>query len=360
MWETIWKSLFYYLLPENEDRSSTMKHLITFTLLKLFFMIDNYYCMKLLMNQNKLSKSQNKIAGSDRIVNGVEAADGAYPFYVQVFMPGFTCGGTIISEREVLTAAHCVYDEEHDVWVNASDLQIRSGDFTYSKWDERTSSMVHFVDNYTKLQFNRSNPGDGYDIVLLYTDADIQMDAYRQPLSKICNQTVPADNSNNKSGSNPTGRKLTIIGLGQTDSRTGARPEKLMEADLPGEEDENMCRANFDSNEPKGSAICVRIAQDLKSFCFGDSGGPLLQKDEATNKVLCLYGVTSYFGGKNCGEIGHYNVFERVSFYMPLLKPEPSGINGTWEKRPYPSKDFSIKISLCRFCMAVSIASLLI
>jgi secreted trypsin-like serine protease len=45
-----------------------------------------------------------------RIVGGVEAVPGAWPWQVYIEAGGFACGGSLIDARWVLTAAHCVVD----------------------------------------------------------------------------------------------------------------------------------------------------------------------------------------------------------------------------------------------------------
>ena len=44
---------------------------------------------------------------NDRIINGVEAIENSWPWIVRMSFGAFMCGGTILSENLIVTAAHC-------------------------------------------------------------------------------------------------------------------------------------------------------------------------------------------------------------------------------------------------------------
>ena len=67
--------------------------------------------------------SKNHI--SNRIVNGKEAPLGAFPYQVSLRKDfRHRCGGSIINNRWILTAAHCV--QEYDISLNKIILLLKN------------------------------------------------------------------------------------------------------------------------------------------------------------------------------------------------------------------------------------------
>merc|ERR1711963_1179029 len=64
-------------------------------------------------------------AQQDKIVGGVEATPHEFPWQVGLFFDGYFCGGSIISEKYILTAAHCadgVFSHEVVIELTRSEI----------------------------------------------------------------------------------------------------------------------------------------------------------------------------------------------------------------------------------------------
>ena len=63
------------------------------------------------------------------IFSGKPAEKQSYPFLVKVYMDKFFCGGTLITPKAVLTAAHCLHHEDEDRWALNNEISIKTADF---------------------------------------------------------------------------------------------------------------------------------------------------------------------------------------------------------------------------------------
>ncbi len=63
-----------------------------------------------------------------RIVGGVPASADDAPYQVAIFLPTTFCGGTMVTDRVVITAAHCVADI-----ARASDIEVAAGELRLSR-----------------------------------------------------------------------------------------------------------------------------------------------------------------------------------------------------------------------------------
>ena len=84
-------------------------------------------------NCGKFSKAKDRTLQNTRIYNGRDADHEDYPW--QIFLkivptkwgtPSW-CGGSLISRKHILTAAHCFFDSKTKLWVsNSNDLMCKT------------------------------------------------------------------------------------------------------------------------------------------------------------------------------------------------------------------------------------------
>ena len=81
-----------------------------------------------------------------RIVNGVEAKPNTWPWLVLMQSDESKCGGTIISEQYILTAAHCCTDVKYHLDVNTISFVAGEHDLTEeSVFEQRVNAQELFV-----------------------------------------------------------------------------------------------------------------------------------------------------------------------------------------------------------------------
>ena len=66
---------------------------------------------------------------------GSKPASHGYPFFVLIEVSGKTCGGTLITNDAVLTAAKCLYVESESRWAFSEEVNVLKSDFTIRNWD---------------------------------------------------------------------------------------------------------------------------------------------------------------------------------------------------------------------------------
>jgi secreted trypsin-like serine protease len=232
--------------------------------------------------------AQAKPQAQPRIINGHPASAGEYPAQGVLSQTpfGFICGGTLVSNRYFLTAAHCVTDEKTGVVLPASQFSVRLGStdrdagqqFTFSALDRNSDFNPDTLDNDTAL-FTLSSPAPAAD----------------EPIRLVT------------TGENPlwsAGRQATIVGWGETGSGVS---QTLLETTAPMRSDLDCGNAYGTAADGFHSTTMVCAGDGSTDTCQGDSGGPLMVSD---GSFLILAGVTSW--GIGCAEAAHPGVYTRL------------------------------------------------
>lgn len=222
------------------------------------------------------------------IVNGSDAALGTFPYQASVYkgMP-FICGGSIISEKHVLTAAHCVScGRSFEVGVGSVHLAQQQKHPVEKK-------IVH----------------PKYDPELFLCDIGILV--LKSPLvfsNSIKAIALPKDNDKVRDST-----MMVASGWGRTRSVTSL---KFVYVPIV---DHKKCVDNYKDADMLVTEqdICAGyLGTGGKDTCQGDSGGPLVASDK-------LYGVTSR--GIGCASPTYPGVYASVTYFRKWIK-EQTGI----------------------------------
>lgn len=224
-----------------------------------------------------------------RIVGGTDAAIEDWPWQVSLQQGGrHTCGGSLVSPRWVVTAAHCFASSKKELSV----WRVVSGR-TYM-----TSLGGSYVDRII-LNGDYDQGGTDYDIAMMRLSSPISVGDARNP---VC---LPP-----KSLNLPAKTPLTVTGWGYLEENGNVSPS-LQKASVP-----LIDRATCSSPTVYGSAItqrmiCAGFLEGNVDACQGDSGGPLVHH---MSPKWHLVGVVSW--GVGCARARRPGVYSNVEEFL--------------------------------------------
>ncbi|UJR32136.1 hypothetical protein I4U23_019604 [Adineta vaga] len=246
---------------------------------------------------------------TDRIIGGFESIPHSWPWIVSIRKRTTDkplgipiCGGTLISERHILTAAHCFYDtlvnekKSIDNYLFIIGAHYSTDTHVYSDSVVRlTASLIIIHEKYNS--FRQTD-----DIAL--AELEEKVDFENNHLGAIC---LPK-----QSELNPSDGTLTVaVGWGRLFETSQHSSDTLQQVILVIEEGQQCDRIK--SGSQMNSQLCAgslhtEISRDT---CHGDSGGPLMTR--TVDDLWEIVGITSY--GKGCGRLNEFGVYTRVNIH---------------------------------------------
>uniref|UniRef100_A0A8C0J9F9 Peptidase S1 domain-containing protein n=1 Tax=Chelonoidis abingdonii TaxID=106734 RepID=A0A8C0J9F9_CHEAB len=235
-----------------------------------------YWLLRLAnLHPSSLPAAASQLEDDDKIIGGYECSPHSQPWQVY-FTYGSDyrwCGGSLINEWWIISAAHC-YKRSVDWCISRALIQV--------------AKAIQFP------QYNQYNTDN--DIMLVKLAQPAQFSAYVQPIP--ISRSCPV-----------AGTECLVSGWGNILTSGVQYPDVLQCLNVPILSD-SACRAAYPGRITK-NMFCAGYIEGGKDSCQGDSGGPVVYNGE-------LMGVVSW--GIGCAQKNYPGVYTTVCNYVSWIE----------------------------------------
>ncbi|MDC0635178.1 serine protease [Flavobacteriaceae bacterium] len=247
------------------------------------------------------------------------------------------CGGSIINNKYVLTAAHCVDG------TNASDITLNVG---FSLQNNPGNNLQSYNARRIIVHPNYNNGTNDFDIAVIEIDGTFSFNGSVQPVELISPQSLASES---------IGNEVRVSGWGWTVPDGGVSANQLQAVDVDiinnNLADQQLDIAFANLNPPRvHPELTQRMIStgangiDRQGACHGDSGGPLVFRQNGQNDIqigVVSWGVPTCVGGENSPSI-----YARLSQLVNWINGEVwnfSRIQGSNDVCYNSSKTFTVQ-----------------
>ena len=221
-----------------------------------------------------------------KIIGGTDADIEDFPWQVYLRAGNYLCGGSIISEKWVLTAAHCAFDEDEKL-IPPEEMSIKVGT---SYPGSLAAGDLYYVEN---VIIHEGYTSEGYlnDIALLELKETIDF--------SVANYIELISIDEVEAGAADPGVLSWVTGWGLTSIDPDEFPSSLQKVELPIVANASVRSVWGNVHE---SVLMAGYLDGNKDACKGDSGGPLVVP---VGRNYRLAGIVSW-GAEDCSTYGGY------------------------------------------------------
>ncbi|CAG5031188.1 unnamed protein product [Parnassius apollo] len=254
-----------------------------------------------------VSLSTTKTKEDVRIVGGEDIDITEAPYQVSLFKRGrHSCGGSIIANDIIITAAHCVVDTiPRDYLVRVGSSSTQRGGELYPVGD------LIWHSNFTYLKMDS-------DVALLWLTKPIQFREGVAPIEMLKQGQEIQD-----------GDIAKVTGWGNL-REGGGYPSTLQMVLVPTVSSRDCSAAYSAMYSITSTMLCAGVPEGGKDACQGDSGGPMAYDGK-------LAGVVSW--GLGCARPNYPGVYAKISALRNWIDEST-----TLLRRRHPQTLFQFKI----------------
>ncbi|XP_058387707.1 trypsin-2 [Diceros bicornis minor] len=233
----------------------------------------------------------------DKIVGGYTCKENSVPYQVSLNAGYHFCGGSLISDQWVVSAAHCykaaISSEFSGRGSEYHRTQVRLGEYDIEVV-EGNEQFINAAKIIRHPNYNSSTLDNDILLIKLASPAVIN--------AQVSTISLP-------SASAAAGTVCLISGWGNTLSSGSNYPDLLqcLEAPLLSQAE---CEASY-PGDITDNMICAGFLEGGKDSCQGDSGGPVVCNGQ-------LQGIVSW--GDGCAQKNRPGVYTKVFNYVDWIQ----------------------------------------